>query len=69
MKFSSFAKLVLIFGAAIMLLDGCALVGCNHAFPQVEWYWSADAKACRKEHAMEAQWRQSATNNLRQSFK
>lgn len=34
-----------------VLFQGCSLVSCNHAFPKAEWYWSADAKACRAEKA------------------
>jgi hypothetical protein len=33
---------------ALKMLTGCAMVPCNRVFPKLDWYWSADAKACRE---------------------
>lgn len=35
---------------ALLFFCGCTLVPCNHTFPKLEWYWSAEAKACRQMH-------------------
>lgn len=38
-----------------LLFTGCAFVPCDNVFPRLQWYWSAEAKACRQErHARSA---------------
>ena len=60
--------LLLLCAFALMLLPGCSLVVCNHAFPKLTWAFSREAIECRKERQMEKQadkqWAaQQATNS------
>lgn len=53
----SFAEHSLAFASLLLCVfafTGCTLVPCNHTFPKLEWYWSAEAKACRQMHKQES---------------
>lgn len=51
-------RFILLLGISA-LLNGCSLVSCNSVFPHFRWYWSYEAKECRREHEQEEQWRKN----------
>lgn len=55
--------LLFTLGVCCITASGCTVVGCNRVFPKLDWYWSKDAKECRREQRQSNAWRNPPWTN------